>query len=103
MLVEAPCTSLDELMFEYMVLVMQELKWREDCLLVSRHPVCCFVFMLLSCFVHHLAQLAWLGVAWFFAVIMMMPSLFPKTLPDCHHENPTLVFEVTCTGWLKFT
>ena len=60
---EAPCTSLAELMFDYFVLVMQELKWWEDCLLVSTNPM--FLFMLLSAFVRHLAQLEWTGVAWF--------------------------------------
>ena len=45
--VEAPCTSHDELMFDYFVLVMQELKCWEERLLVSRNPVFVFVFVLL--------------------------------------------------------
>ena len=45
---------------------MQEIKGREERLLVSRHPV--FVFMLLSAFVHYPAQCVpqpeSLGLAW---------------------------------------
>ena len=41
---------------------MQQLHGLEERLLVSRNPV--FVFMLLSAFVHHPAQLEWPGLPW---------------------------------------
>ena len=53
--VKSKSTSLHECMFDYFSFVMQQLKGREECLLVSRNPV--FVFMLPSAVVHHLAQL----------------------------------------------
>ena len=60
--VEAPSTNLDKLMFVHLAFVMQKLQQREERLVVSRQTV--FVFVLLSVFVHHLAQPEWLGVTW---------------------------------------
>ena len=76
-------------MFDNFSLVMQELKGREERLLVSRNPV--FVFMLVSAFVQHLVRLEWPGFAFFFADIMMVHARehhFVKALPDCHYEHP---------------
>jgi hypothetical protein len=75
--VEAPSTNLDELMFVHLAFVMQELQQQEEHLVVSRQTV--FVFVLLSVFVHHLAQPEWL------AVVMTRPILehcIFKALPD---------------------
>ena len=83
-------------MFNYFSFVMQELKGREERLLVSRNPV--FVFMLPSAFVQHLVQLEWPGFACCFADIMTVHARehdFVKALPDCHYEHPSLVPENT--------
>ena len=91
---EAPCTSLDELMFDCIVCVMQRPKRRAEHLVSSRQPVFVFLFLLLLTFLHFLFQPEHLEVTWIFDAIMMRSALehvFFKVLPDCSHEHPNYV------------
>ncbi len=49
-------TNLDEMMFDCLSFVMQQLQWREEHLVSNRHPMFVFVFVLLLKLVHHLAE-----------------------------------------------
>jgi hypothetical protein len=72
-LVEAPCTSLYEWLFDYFSFVMQQLKGRKERLLVSRNSV--FVLMLPSAFVHRLSQPQYPGDTRVCDVVMMRFAL----------------------------
>ena len=90
-LVEAPCTSLDELMFDCIVCVMQRPKRRAEDLVSSRQPVFVFLFLLLLTFLHFLFQPEHLEVTWIFDAMMMRSALehcIVKALSGCYHERP---------------
>ena len=93
-MVEAPCTSLDELMFDYIVFVMQRPKRRAEHLVSSRHPV--FVFMLPSAFVRHLAQPELLALSGFCKAV---PLLF--ILEHVHSRTRLFVAMNTQTMCLR--
>jgi hypothetical protein len=68
--VEAPSTTAfmsscpNHLSFVMLQLKYGEERW-EECLVCSTHPVFVLVFVLLYISLYHLAQLEWLGIAWF--------------------------------------
>ena len=101
---EAPCTSLDELMFDCIVCVMQRPKRRAEHLVSSRQPVFVFLFLLLLTFLHFLFQPEHLEVTWIFDAIMMRSVLehcIFKILPDCCHEHPNYVPSFVQNNWPK--
>jgi hypothetical protein len=91
--VEAPNTSLDELMFVHLGLFYAGAPAAGGTP-GKQTDVFVFVFVLLSTFVHCLAQPERLGVAWIVSVIIMKPALehhLFKALPACHHDHLSLV------------